>query len=185
MYSWGIKEPEDHEKDPLISRDAIYHASTVHMPDEHSVSSAYQDAIDALDHKKRPKSSATSSSPAPLPTHENSSRQPSARNKANGSASVPKANNKKPERKDDIKTMQADYYRSFRTQILLLWIVVNGILVVTISSDQLAPYLTLKDGSNLYVTIIVWIITVGATGRFLGSVVYLLGWIWQFFRQFV
>ncbi|KAI8361381.1 chitin synthase-domain-containing protein [Mortierella sp. GBAus27b] len=153
--NWGIKEPEDHEKDPLISRDAIYHASIVHLPDEHSVSSAYQDAIDALDRKRR---------------------------MANGSTPPPKAN-KKVERKDDVKTMQSDYYRSFRTKILLFWIVVNGALVITISSDQLAPYLVLRDGSNLYVTIIVWIITIGATGRFLGSIVYLLGWIWQLIRQ--
>jgi chitin synthase len=81
--------------------------------------------------------------------------------------------------------MQSDYYTTFRTRILLLWIVANGALVITISADQLAPYLTLDDGSNLYVTIVVWIITVGATGRFLGSLVYLLGWIWQFFRQLV
>ncbi|ORZ26960.1 chitin synthase-domain-containing protein [Lobosporangium transversale] len=142
--NWGIKEPEDHEKDPLISRDAIYHASTVLMPDEQYVSSAYQDAIDDLDRKKRPKSIASVSTSTLLPS---------------------------------------DYYRTFRTRILLLWIVVNGALVITISSDQLAPYLVLKDGSNLYVIIIVWTITIGATGRFLGSLVYLIGWIWQFFRR--
>ncbi|KAG0200523.1 Chitin synthase, class 2 [Mortierella sp. GBA30] len=162
--NWGIKELEDHEKDPLISRDAIYHASTVLMPDEQSVASAYQDALDDLDRKKRPRSSISGSSSI-LPRT---------------SQDLPKS---RVVRKDDIKTMQADYYRSFRTQILLLWIVVNGALVIAISSDQLAPYLTLSDGSNLYVTIVVWIITLGATGRFFGSVVYLAGWIWQRLRQ--
>ncbi|KAF9385244.1 Chitin synthase, class 2 [Podila verticillata] len=178
--NWGIKEPEDHEKDPLISRDAIYHASTVSMPDDHSVASAYQDAIDDLDRKKRPKSGssvslATSSSTSLLPTHTNSTASllPGSNTKA------PPKPKKTVSRQDDIKTLQSDYYRSFRTQILLLWIVANGALVITISSDQLEPYLVLNDGSNLYVTIVVWIITVGATGRFLGSVVYLLGWIWQ------
>lgn len=164
----------------MISRDAIYHASTVLMPDEHSVASAYQDAIDDLDRKKRPKSGssvslATSSSTSLLPTHTDST---TALLPGNNIKAPPKPK-KSVSRQDDIKTMQSDYYRSFRTQILLLWIVANGALVITISSDQLEPYLVLNDGSNLYVTIVVWIITIGATGRFLGSVVYLLGWIWQ------
>lgn len=183
LTSWGIKEPEDHEKDPLISRDAIYHASTVLMPDEHSVASAYQDAIDDLDRKKRPKSGSsvsitTSSSTSLLPTHTDSTTSLLPGN--NAKVPPPQAKPKNTvSRQADIKTLQSDYYRSFRTQILLLWIVANGALVITISSDQLEPYLVLADGSNLYVTIVVWIITVGATGRFLGSMVYLLGWIWQ------
>lgn len=182
-YSWGIKEPEDHEKDPLISRDAIYHASTVLMPDERSVAASYQDALDDLDRKKRPKNFLSTSSTSILPLHSDSSSsllpQPITSEKAR-----PKGTATRP-RRDDIKTMQSDYYTTFRTRILLLWIVANGALVITVSADQLAPYLTLDDGSNLYVTIVVWIITVGATGRFLGSLVYLLGWIWQFFRQLV
>ncbi|KAG0214021.1 Chitin synthase, class 2 [Mortierella sp. NVP41] len=182
--NWGIKEPEDHEKDPLISRDAIYHASTVLMPDEHSVAASYQDALDDLDRKKRPKASfiPASSSSSLLPIHSDSSTSllpkpatPTAGEKPKYKAAVA--------RRDDIKTMQSDYYRTFRTRILLFWIVANGALVITISADQLAPYLTLEDGSNLYVTIVVWIITVGATGRFLGSLVYLLGRIWQFLRR--
>ncbi|KAI8604976.1 chitin synthase-domain-containing protein [Dissophora ornata] len=185
--NWGIKEPEDHEKDPLISRDAIYHASTVLMPDEHYVSSAYQDAIDNLDRKKRPKSSTSSSSSTLLPVHLGPSSSSSLSPNNTNPSSAPKANEvndkSKVVRRDDVKTMQSDYYRSFRTKILLLWIVVNGALVIAISSDQLAPYLVLNDGSNLYVTIVVWIITVGATGRFLGSVIYLLGWIWKFLRR--
>ncbi|KAI1294485.1 hypothetical protein EDD11_008122, partial [Mortierella claussenii] len=157
---WGIKEPEDLEKDPLISRDAIYHASTVLMPDEHSVTSAYQDAIDDLDRKKRPKSTASaasSSSSTLLPLHSDSSLAsllPQSNTSANSSPPKSSGSKARVVRRDDIKTMQSDYYRSFRTQILLLWIVVNGALVITISSDQLAPYLVLKDGSNLYVTII-------------------------------
>ena len=191
--SWGIKEPEDHEKDPMISREAIYHASTVLMPDEHYVASAYQDAIDDLDRKKRPRhsfissvstlGSHSSSSTSLLPTHSaggpnssSSSLVPSSTNKAKAVKAAKK-------QRDDIKTLQSDYYRTFRTRILLLWIVVNGALVIAISSDQLAPFLVLQDGSNLYVTIVVWTITIGATGRFLGSLVYLLGWIWQFLRQ--
>lgn len=158
------------------------------MPDEHSVASSYQDAIDDLDRKKRPKSGssvslATSSSTSLLPTHTDSTTSLLRGN--NAKVPPPQAKPKKTvSRQADIKTLQSDYYRSFRTQILLLWIVANGALVITISSDQLEPYLVLKDGSNLYVTIVVWIITVGATGRFLGSVVYLLGWIWQTIGQF-
>ncbi|KAF9968915.1 hypothetical protein BGZ65_012505, partial [Modicella reniformis] len=146
--NWGIKELEDHEKDPLISRDAIYHASMVLMPDEHSVSSAYQDAIDTLDRKRQPKASTAPPSSISSTTHGNSSSSPLP--PQNNSNTLYKATIKKVVRKDDIKTMQSDYYRSFRTQILLFWIVVNGALVITISSDQLAPYLTLRDGSNLY-----------------------------------
>ncbi|KAF9204887.1 Chitin synthase, class 2 [Haplosporangium sp. Z 27] len=178
--NWGIKEPEDHEKDPLISRDAIYHASTVLMPDDQHVSSSYQDAIDDLDRRRRPKSSARlSSSSSILPKAQADSAAPLLPQNTN----VSNASLAKVLRKDDIKTMQSDYYRTFRTRILLLWIVVNGALVITISSDQLEPYLILSDGSNLYVTIIVWIITIGATGRFLGSIIYLLGWIWHFLRR--
>ncbi|KAF9425356.1 Chitin synthase, class 2 [Podila epigama] len=200
--NWGIKEPEDLEKDPLISRDAIYHASTVLMPDEHSVASSYQDAIDDLERKKRPRSSlglslvpsvslgSSSSSSSLLPIHHTDAtssllsgnrRGQSKEAASRAETSIPKKTVAR--RNADIKTLQSDYYRSFRTQILILWIVANGALVITISSDQLEPYLMLKDGSNLYVTIILWTITVGATGRFLGSVVYLLGWIWQKLSQ--
>ncbi|KAG0338915.1 Chitin synthase, class 2 [Podila humilis] len=191
--NWGIKEPDDHDKDPMISRDAIYHASTVVMPDEHSVASSYQDALDDLDRKKRPKYDSStslaltsSSSTSLLPTHSDSAT--SLLVKKQHPSQPPQSQSKKTlvpvSRKADIKTLQADYYRSFRTQILLLWIVANGALVITISSDQLEPSLVLSDGSNLYVTIVVWIITVGAAGRFLGSVAYLLGWIWQRIGQF-
>lgn len=193
-FSWGIKEPEDHEKDPMISREAIYHASTVLMPDEQYVASAYQDAIDDLDRKKRPRHSFislgstsgnhSSSSTSLLPTNSagglNSSSSSLGPLPSTNKAKAAKAAKKE---RDDIKTLQSDYYRTFRTRILLLWIVVNGALVISISSDQLAPFLVLNDGSNLYVTIVVWTITIGATGRFLGSLVYLIGWIWQFLRQ--
>lgn len=182
--NWGIKEPEDHEKDPLISRDAIYHASTVLMPDERSVAASYQDALDDLDRKKRPKTSLSTPSTSILPLHSGSLSSSLLPQPVTSEKTKPKGTVARP-RRDDIKTMQSDYYTTFRTRILLLWIVANGALVITVSADQLAPYLTLNDGSNLYVTIVVWIITVGATGRFLGSLVYLLGWIWQFFRQLV
>ncbi|KAG0302402.1 Chitin synthase, class 2 [Dissophora globulifera] len=192
--NWGIKEPEDTEKDPLISRDAIYHASTVLLPDEQSVGASYQEALDNLDRKKKPKSSTplsafSSSSPSSsslLPVHADvhqghaATAAPLLPNTGGGGGSSGRS---KAVSHDDIKTMQSDYYRSFRTRILLLWIVANGALVIIISSDQLAPYLVLDDGSNLYVTIVVWVITVGAAGRFLGSFVYLLGWIWQFLRR--
>ncbi|KAG0057528.1 Chitin synthase, class 2 [Gryganskiella cystojenkinii] len=192
--NWGIKEPEDHdEKDPMISREAIYHASTVLMPDESYVASAYQDAIDDLDRRKKPRNSFitsvstlghhSSSSTSLLPTHNNSTPAGGGGGGGGGKVKPAKVAKVAKKQRDDIKTMQSDYYRTFRTRILLLWIVVNGALVIAISSEQLSPYLVLKDGSNLYVTIVVWTITIGATGRFLGSLVYLLGWIWQFFRQ--
>lgn len=154
------------------------------MPDERSVAASYQDALDDLDRKKRPKTSHSTSSTSILPLHSGSSSSSLLPQPATSEKAKPKGTATRP-RKDDIKTMQSDYYTTFRTRILLLWIVANGALVITVSADQLAPYLTLDDGSNLYVTIVVWIITVGATGRFLGSLVYLLGWIWQFFRQMV
>lgn len=174
----------------MVSREAIYHASTALMPDEHYVDSAYQDAIDDLDKRKKPRhsfissvsnlshnhSSPISSSTSLLPTHNGPPTRVSD-SKSKAAAKVAK------KQQDDIKTMQSDYYRTFRTRILLFWIVANGALVIAISSDQLAPFLVLKDGSNLYVTIVVWTVTIGATGRFLGSLVYLLGWIWQFVRR--
>ncbi|KAF9582563.1 Chitin synthase, class 2 [Lunasporangiospora selenospora] len=188
--NWGIKEPEDHDKDPLIGRDAIYHASTVMMPDDQYVSMAYQEAIDNLERKRKPRTSiiSTSSSSSLLPTHTDGSTNllldgsPGSGANAQQSGS-PAKKAKMTTRNVDIKTMQSDYYQSFRTRILVLWIVVNGALVIAISSDEVAPYLTLKDGSNLYVTIVVWTITIGATGRFLGSLAYLIGWVWQFFQR--
>lgn len=88
-----------------------------------------------------------------------------------------------------------DYYRLFRTWLVLLWILSNAILVIVISSTQVADLLTSalpedalkegdigEDGKNLFVTnryfsFILWSIAGLALIRFLGSVVYLGQWI--------
>ncbi|KAF9167103.1 Chitin synthase, class 2 [Actinomortierella ambigua] len=220
--SWGIKAKEDPDKDPLIHRTEIYHASTVHVPDEQSVDASYEEACEDLHIHDLHKFRLFSSPASILPLHHSNHRNSSPNNNGSSSttslitssstpspskaAKIPKETKdakkarlqrEKEQAKQvklttkkhnsyryrtDLETLQSDFYQRFRTRILLLWIIANGALVIAITADELAPYLILEDGSNLYVTLIVWIITAGAAGRFFGTVAYLLGWAYYLIR---
>jgi len=74
---------------------------------------------------------------------------------------------------------QDDYQRSFRTTLVLWWILSNAVLIAIISSDQLKPWLvvTSEDGNltNYYLTGIFWSVAGLSAVRFIGALGYLLG----------
>ncbi|KAL1918777.1 uncharacterized protein VTP21DRAFT_2799 [Calcarisporiella thermophila] len=82
----------------------------------------------------------------------------------------------------DARTKREDYYRSFRTHLVLTWIACNAILIAVITSHQFDPLFgkesTLRGGAlgNYYMTGLLWGIAGMTAFRFLGSCVYLIAW---------
>ncbi|KAG0324643.1 Chitin synthase, class 1 [Podila horticola] len=70
-------------------------------------------------------------------------------------------------------TKQDDYYRGFRTRLVMAWIGSNGLLVAVICSTPMEKKLTLKDGSNAYLAAIMWSVFGLSIFRFFGSIIYL------------
>ncbi|KAF8988801.1 Chitin synthase, class 1 [Haplosporangium bisporale] len=70
-------------------------------------------------------------------------------------------------------TKQDDYYRGFRTRLVMAWIGSNGLLVAIICSTPMEQKLTLKDGSNAYLAAIMWSVFGLSIFRFFGSILYL------------
>jgi chitin synthase len=75
----------------------------------------------------------------------------------------------------DAKTKQEDYYRSFRTRLVLSWIISNLVLVVIITSattfDWIASFETRSTG---YLGFVLWSVAALAAIRFVGSTLYLI-----------
>ncbi|KAI8338477.1 glycosyltransferase family 2 protein [Chlamydoabsidia padenii] len=75
----------------------------------------------------------------------------------------------------DPKTKQEDYYRAFRTKLVICWLITNLVLVALICSADNAGYLgSFDQKTNYYMTAILWMVVVLAAFRFLGSCAYLL-----------
>ncbi|CAO3598922.1 unnamed protein product [Absidia cylindrospora] len=75
----------------------------------------------------------------------------------------------------DPKTKQEDYYRSFRTKLVVCWLITNLVLVALICSADNAGYLGSFDTkTNYYMTVILWMVVLLAAVRFLGSCAYLV-----------
>lgn len=76
----------------------------------------------------------------------------------------------------DAKTKQEDYYRAFRTRLVISWIISNLILVVIITNtttfnDTLGTY---QARSAAYLGFVLWSVAVLAAIRFIGSTLYLI-----------
>ena len=69
-----------------------------------------------------------------------------------------------------------DYFRSFRTRLLLFWILSNTLLIALFTSDELGIYLrtnSITDPNfNFFLTIIFWSVAVMSWIRFIGSMCY-------------
>ncbi|RHZ84080.1 hypothetical protein Glove_85g79 [Diversispora epigaea] len=71
---------------------------------------------------------------------------------------------------------QEDYYKSFRTNVVIAWILTNGILVavITNTSDVITKVSAADNRSNSYMAFVLWSVAGLAAIRFFGSCTYLL-----------
>jgi chitin synthase len=76
------------------------------------------------------------------------------------------------DRKRDPKVKSDDYFRDYRTKILLCWISTNIALVFVVSKTE-----TSSHGAYSYLSILFWIICGISVFRFLGSLIYVFIWI--------
>ncbi|KAI7905099.1 chitin synthase 1 [Cokeromyces recurvatus] len=75
----------------------------------------------------------------------------------------------------DSKTKQEDYYRAFRTRLVLSWIITNLILVVIISNTTTFNWMgSFQTRSTDYLGFILWSVAGLAAIRFTGSTLYLI-----------
>ncbi|KAI8877991.1 glycosyltransferase family 2 protein [Backusella circina FSU 941] len=73
----------------------------------------------------------------------------------------------------DPKQKQEDYYRSFRTRLVICWIFTNLILVVVICTvDSFGKLGDFNDRSNTYLAFILWSVAGLSCFRFIGSLCY-------------
>ncbi|KAI8082981.1 chitin synthase 1 [Halteromyces radiatus] len=79
-----------------------------------------------------------------------------------------------PHRRDP-KTKQEDYYRAFRTKLVICWLITNLILVALIcSADNAGFFGSFDQKTNYYMLVILWMVVILAAFRFLGSCFYLI-----------
>jgi chitin synthase len=82
----------------------------------------------------------------------------------------------------DAKTRQDDYFRSFRTNIVLFWFLCNGLLIVALTNEQLVEAignntkLKLSGESNAYLKFIFYSVAGLGAVRFVGSTLYLISY---------
>ncbi|KAH8550047.1 glycosyltransferase family 2 protein [Umbelopsis sp. PMI_123] len=79
----------------------------------------------------------------------------------------------------DAKTKQEDYYRLFRTRLVLSWMFSNALLIVAISSSAFTQYMETHNPSpdqayNPYLSFIFWSVAGLSSVRFCGSTFYLI-----------
>ncbi|RUS20660.1 chitin synthase-domain-containing protein [Endogone sp. FLAS-F59071] len=82
--------------------------------------------------------------------------------------------------KVDAKTAQEDYYKSFRTRLVIFWITSNIILVAIITNGQLLHWFgDFATRSNSYFGFILWSVAGLSAFRFCGACTYLVFRIFQ------
>ncbi|KAF9159739.1 Chitin synthase, class 2 [Actinomortierella ambigua] len=83
--------------------------------------------------------------------------------------------------KRDAKTKQEDYYKLFRTRLVLSWMFTNAMLIVGLTTDWTKMFMgeskevvETKQGFNPYLTTIFWSVAALSAVRFIGSTLYLI-----------
>lgn len=79
----------------------------------------------------------------------------------------------------DAKTKQEDYYKLFRTRLVLSWMFSNALLIVALTSDAFTEWVATHNPNaqmsyNPYLTFIFWSVAGLSAVRFLGSTSYIL-----------
>jgi len=79
----------------------------------------------------------------------------------------------------DAATKQEDYYKLFRTRLVLTWMFSNALLIIVMSSEAFLNWITANNPNkqksyNPYLTFIFWSVAGLSAIRFLGSTAYLL-----------
>ncbi|KAG2225556.1 hypothetical protein INT45_013667 [Circinella minor] len=83
--------------------------------------------------------------------------------------------------KRDAKTKQEDYYKAFRTRLVLSWVITNMALVAVITNGQILEWFgTYEERSTVYLGFILWSVAGLSAFRFIGSILYL---IFKIFRR--
>ncbi|KAG0257987.1 Chitin synthase, class 1 [Mortierella polycephala] len=74
----------------------------------------------------------------------------------------------------DAKTMQEDYYRAFRTRLVVVWCASNALLVSIITYGGTDRTETYDARSKVYLGFVLWSVAFLSAFRFIGSVVYII-----------
>ncbi|KAF8984727.1 Chitin synthase, class 1 [Entomortierella lignicola] len=76
--------------------------------------------------------------------------------------------------KPDLKTEQEDYYKAFRTRLVLLWCASNALLVALISYGGQEKSDMYDGRSKVYLGFVLWSVAFLSAFRFFGSVTYVV-----------
>lgn len=74
----------------------------------------------------------------------------------------------------DAKTEQEDYYKAFRTRLVLIWCASNALLVsiITYGGDQKNDAYNVR--SKFYLGFVLWSVALLSAFRFIGSMIYII-----------
>ncbi|KAI9287907.1 chitin synthase 1 [Umbelopsis sp. AD052] len=73
----------------------------------------------------------------------------------------------------DARTKQEDYYRAFRTRLVVCWIISNLILAIVVANATVLQWLGDFDTrTNGYLAFVLWSVAALAAFRFIGSLIY-------------
>ncbi|KAG0053772.1 Chitin synthase, class 1 [Gryganskiella cystojenkinii] len=76
--------------------------------------------------------------------------------------------------KRDAKTKQEDYYKAFRSRLVVLWCATNALLVSVVSYDGSSKSEAYIGRSQAYLAFVLWSVAFLSAFRFVGSVVYIV-----------
>lgn len=94
-----------------------------------------------------------------------------------------KREEKKEKQKRDAKTKTDDYFRLYRTRIVLFWLFCNLVIVFVFTNPIVSKLIVSSDQSGAnhpYLTFIFWSVTALAAVRLVGCIFFLMEWVLDF-----
>ncbi|KAI8834321.1 glycosyltransferase family 2 protein [Chytridium lagenaria] len=75
----------------------------------------------------------------------------------------------------DLKQAQEDFFRLFRTRVVVFWMASNALLILALTTPQIARHLQVSEtgSNNAYLNVLFWSICALSLIRFVGVVVFL------------